>query len=366
MAEIKQEKSLLAFRFLREHAKQYLARSLMRSGRIDELRRKSPLSKILPWQIIRYERVFSPETEREPFLESTFVTPKTFREHLRYLKNECNVVPLDLLIAQIGKQVPVPEKTVAITLDGGWVDHHQFAYPALREFGLPATMFLPTFFVGTPYSMWQNQVTSALLLLREHGRSLPELTILPDEIRTKLADLKSSDSIVNENEISAVVAACTSLRPAARELVFEALSLALEGISWTEPDPMMLSWDDVREMAKDSITFGSLSHGGSPYTEISPQEIVVDIHLSYETLFGQGVDPTRVFAFPAGAVPDGATILLKQLGIQYALAQGYQTIDPQPAEAVVLNRTTMDQTSAPTLEVFACRLWHLQYFGIRF
>ncbi|MFC1633559.1 polysaccharide deacetylase family protein [Planctomycetota bacterium] len=43
----------------------------------------------------------------------------------------------------------LPSKAIAVTLDDGYRDNYENAYPVLKEYNIPATVFLTTGFIGT-------------------------------------------------------------------------------------------------------------------------------------------------------------------------------------------------------------------------
>ncbi len=75
----------------------------------------------------------------------------TFRSQIRFLKeHKYNVLPLEKLAELIIQKKKIPGRTVAITLDDGYKDNYLNAYPVLKEYNLPATIFIITGEVGRP------------------------------------------------------------------------------------------------------------------------------------------------------------------------------------------------------------------------
>ena len=71
------------------------------------------------------------------------VTDKTFDKQMRFLKNRhYNVLPLEELSKLIKEKKKIPPRTIAITLDDGYKDNYQYAFPILKKYNLPATMFI--------------------------------------------------------------------------------------------------------------------------------------------------------------------------------------------------------------------------------
>lgn len=78
-----------------------------------------------------------------PDSPSTSVSSTLFKEHLVFLKNNgYRVVSLEELLSMINSKTGIPPKTVAITIDDGYKSTYNVAYPILKEFGYPFTVFL--------------------------------------------------------------------------------------------------------------------------------------------------------------------------------------------------------------------------------
>ena len=76
---------------------------------------------------------------------STSISPEDFRGHLAYLRdNGFNVVGLDVMMKALRGGGELPERAVAITFDDGYSSIYETAFPMLRSFGYPFTLFLST------------------------------------------------------------------------------------------------------------------------------------------------------------------------------------------------------------------------------
>jgi peptidoglycan/xylan/chitin deacetylase (PgdA/CDA1 family) len=76
------------------------------------------------------------------------VTPAAFREQIAYLVEKYKVVSLrEYLEAKINNCLT--PGTAAVTFDDGYRDNYRFAFPILKEFSCPATIFVVTGFIGS-------------------------------------------------------------------------------------------------------------------------------------------------------------------------------------------------------------------------
>lgn len=79
---------------------------------------------------------------------SATMSPELFRKHMAVLEQEFNVISLDDVVAfQNGTKI-VPPNAVAITFDDGYRSNYDVAYPILKQYEWPATVFLTLDDVG--------------------------------------------------------------------------------------------------------------------------------------------------------------------------------------------------------------------------
>ncbi len=86
------------------------------------------------------------------------VSTQRFRDVCRMLCRNFHVVPLGEVYRLLRRQEPIPPRTIAITFDDSYRDNLDAAR-VLAEFGLPATFFIPTSYVGTEQVFdWDRQL----------------------------------------------------------------------------------------------------------------------------------------------------------------------------------------------------------------
>src|SRR5690349_19511920 len=95
------------------------------------------------FQILGYHKV-SPDPH--PYFAP--VHPEIFEQHMHFLKSCYNVMGLQEIVARAARG-EVPERAVAITFDDGYRDNYDYAFPILRKYRFPATIFVATGAIGT-------------------------------------------------------------------------------------------------------------------------------------------------------------------------------------------------------------------------
>jgi len=107
------------------------------------------------------------EHEWDPTL---YLSAATFRRRLEWLaRHRYQVLPLGDAIRRLYADT-LPPRSVALTFDDGTTDFAEVAVPLLREFGMPATVYvatyyaahrLPVFDVALAYLLWKGRASRA-------------------------------------------------------------------------------------------------------------------------------------------------------------------------------------------------------------
>ncbi|UCD82457.1 MAG: polysaccharide deacetylase family protein [Desulfobacterales bacterium] len=93
--------------------------------------------------VLRYKKFSKDQTD------PTAVTRRAFEDQLVFLKKQgYHVITLDQLLDFLEFKDQIPRKSVAITIDDSWNSFLETAYPLLKNYRMPATLFVQTDLVG--------------------------------------------------------------------------------------------------------------------------------------------------------------------------------------------------------------------------
>lgn len=152
--------------------------------------------------IILYHRVA--DAKHDPHL--LCVSPKNFREQIKFFKENFRAMPLGQLVWEV-RSKKLKNKSVAITFDDGYADNLHDALPILKEYNIPATIFLTAGYVGQDKPFYWDENTppedrgrpvtpdEAKMLSKSHIVEIGSHTIS----HSKLAKLSETDQF---NEIA--------------------------------------------------------------------------------------------------------------------------------------------------------------------
>lgn len=88
------------------------------------------------------------------------VTAKNFETQMSFLKrHKYNVISLDELVSSITSKKPLPRNSVVLTFDDGNADNYEHAFPVLKKYGFPATIFIAVRLIGKKgFLTWEQIV----------------------------------------------------------------------------------------------------------------------------------------------------------------------------------------------------------------
>jgi peptidoglycan/xylan/chitin deacetylase (PgdA/CDA1 family) len=219
-----------------------------------------------------------------------------FRQQLDYVRKHYNVVPLDRIVEHFTAGADLPPRALAITIDDGYESNHSLAYPLLREYGLPATIFLTTDFLDGKELQWPDRIEYALSTTKAERLTLSigdealSYSLAHDE--DKLAcdrDLRSRLKRVPQETRSAIV---------------DRIECSLGARLGAQDIPAIyrpLDWQQVREMRTGGlVSFGSHTVSHVILTRCETTRAREELCASRRRIEAETGSPCRLFCYPNG------------------------------------------------------------------
>lgn len=231
-----------------------------------------------------------------------------FEKQLQFLKWNFEVVTLEQGIANIQSGIAGEKPFIALTIDDGFLDNYTHAWPLLKLYAVPATIFLATDFLDTGQPPWPTQLVEVLERTERLEMSCP--------ISAKIITRSQKSAVVRR-----LMQMWRSLSPAERSLQLSELRKHLEVKAGHYNKA--LSWTQVREMHRNGIVFGShtVYHSILPNvdTEVAARELVDSKKRLEEELLA----PCNLFAYPDGKHDVRTNQLVKATGFIAAVTQDW-------------------------------------------
>jgi len=227
--------------------------------------------------------------EREPIFGG--VPVPLFARQMETLDRYFNVLPLEELVERAAKS-DVPPNAVAITFDDGYQDNYENAFPILKQFGLPATIFLATGAIDSNTPLWHDRVFDAFRRTNTESVSFAE-----EEYPLRTPSEKCT--------------AVNAFRRYLRKYNFQDWADQIQQLTDKLGMPetgclhaQKLSWREIEEMSIEKITFGAHTVTHPILTRMPLAKAIDEIVSSKETIERRLSSPVRLFAYPNGGPDD--------------------------------------------------------------
>ncbi len=243
-----------------------------------------------PYAVLLYHRI---NPEIDPFFPG--FTTDVFEAQMTYISRHFRVLPLGEIVKRVKAGTFIEPFTIAITFDDGYRDNWLYAAPILKKHGLPATLFVASGLIGTNHLMWNDKVAWAV----KHTNKSNYRFDIDGEIR-EVDFSTSQDRLQFVNEALDRMKRLSDAEKAARVE-------RLVGDLGKEPMPyrrLMLSWDELRDMAQSGWEIGSHTVNHKIVTRVSIAEAEREIALSKQMLESKLRRQIDLFAYPNGKAQD--------------------------------------------------------------
>jgi peptidoglycan/xylan/chitin deacetylase (PgdA/CDA1 family) len=312
--------------------------------------------------ILMYHRVLPKWHAVEAAVQSgMYVTPETFERHLVFLKEHFEVLSLqELLEAWKGRTIAKSLAYCAFTFDDGWLDNYVHAYPLLKKYGVRATIFVPTDFIGTSRWFWPEQLTYLLdrigsaAVPSERRKDAHRITAQYFGQETQNRFESACQANARERAFDRIIEQGKELPPDQIERYVQALGASLD-VTWPS-ERLLMNWDEVRDMSQNGITFGSHSCSHRLLTKLSMWEVEEELSQSKATLERQQVRPVPVFCYPNGNYTPAIQRSVLANGYEAAVSCRVGCESAEPQDLLALKRIGLHNDASHTIPLLALAL----------
>lgn len=291
-------------------------------------------------QIFAYHRVVAEiaQAERDS-IYGLVISTETFRRHLELVREAYEVVTMDEALEILRGEKQVGRAAAVITMDDGYRDVYDHAWPVLQGLGLPAIVYVPTALIGTPQLLDHDRLYWLVHQATERGLDLREpleAAGLTPEHATRLCATRDSARVTDRLNYQPL---------AVRQPILESLETAL-GISRTAYPSgyQLLDWDQIREMAEGGISFGAHSDRHLILTLESEVAAEREIRRSQRVLEAQLQRPAKHFAYPNGYYNQTIRQMVERAGFASATTTN-RSLVKRGDDALTLGRISLCEES---------------------
>lgn len=266
--------------------------------------------------IIYYHRVCDQKDDLFSSLD-LIVTKNNFENQINFIKDNFNVLPLEIHLNYIKKGKTLTSKDLSISFDDGYADNYTFAYPILKKYNLPATIFVTTGYVGGNELFWWDKVSLFIKALKEKKVDNASIigAVFFEELRHALEQGNEGKS-----GLANFICYLKRVGPQRREDIISHFEGMLQSLGVLLSCPrLFLSWGEIKEMINNGISFGSHTHTHAILTEVSLEKAKEELIKSKEILEGNIEKKVTVFAYPDGCLNNKVKSLVKEVGYRYAV-----------------------------------------------
>lgn len=219
--------------------------------------------------------------------------PEVFEAQMEFLRKRYRLVSLETLAKELAHPGP-PEQSVAITFDDGYRDVYTYAFPVLQRLRIPATIYLTAGLIGTNSVAWYDRIFLALGIAA--GEKLDLMLDRPRRflLSSPAARLRAAEEIISY----------LRTLPNDKCEQFCAELAALIPLPAEDMANRMLTWDQIKTMQQDGVSFGSHTLSHPAISKLSPAALDHELRASKLVLEERLGVEVQDFAYPFGKPAD--------------------------------------------------------------
>jgi peptidoglycan/xylan/chitin deacetylase (PgdA/CDA1 family) len=291
--------------------------------------------------ILTYHRVLPlVDVDKHCVQAGMYVSPDVFERHLGFLTAQFQLLTFsELLSLWETRRWDAEARYCVITFDDGWLDTYQHAWPILKRHRAPATVFLPTSYIGTDRWFWPDRLG---VVMRNHVQEdVSVRQVRARRLQREFPWLAPAAAALEQGDTDTVIECC-------KKQSQDQIDICLD--QWTEDlqicfptRRMLMNWDETREMCSAGVEFGSHSVSHRILTSLSQADLTEEAEESLAMLQQQKLQPIPVFCYPNGDWSPLVAESVQAAGYRAATTTEFGYESAQPALWFGLKRINMHQ-----------------------
>lgn len=225
------------------------------------------------------------------------VSVDTFDWQIGIIKRHFTAMRLSEFITSVHEH-QLPDHPVLITVDDGYANFYDTAYPVLKKYGIPATLFVPTNYIDNADWFWWDKLKHIMSNAVVEGS---HLTFNGSKINIDLSNQKKT--IESWNRASSF---CHRLSEEHKTEFIEALASRLQvQLPETPVSPYdHMNWEQVLEVAANNVEIGSHTNSHRVLTRLTTEELDKELSNSKKLLEKRLSVTIDSFSYPYGGFDD--------------------------------------------------------------
>ena len=237
------------------------------------------------------------------------VSSAQFSAHLQFLKANYRVLPLAEIVENLRNGKSLPDNTAAITIDDGYKDVYDVAFPLLKQFQIPATVFVITDFLDRKCWLWTDKARVLAL----------QATLAEIEFENRKFNLNGAAS--RQSIAAKINEHLKRLPDVEKEKQLENLqkSFAVDLTESPAPEFSAVDWNEAKEMDANGVSIESHTVSHPILTNISDERLRFELTESKRRLreiLGREAD---LFCYPNGGFDERAKMFVANAGYKAAV-----------------------------------------------
>lgn len=221
----------------------------------------------------------------------------TFKWQLKQLQEGWNIMTLGEFLKMKEENVNLPPYIIILTVDDGYEDFYQIAYPCLKECGLSATFFPTVNFIDGEW-LWWDRISFAM----EH--TLKKNIPFEFESNTFYLDLTTHEGM--QAAWMELIDYCVSSDDAVKWQLILKLERDLEIELPFSPDSKFraVTWEQLKELSTDGMEIGSHTINHPIMSRIDKNTLIEELTASKERIENELGKTVVSFCYPNGKPDD--------------------------------------------------------------